>query len=396
MTRKTLAWSTLAAAAIAATVALSARAKTRTTLAAAASAPAPAAVSLADVKAVRTAPREEITGALNPAKELKAGFEVPGRLLRLLVKKGTAVSEGQVIAQLDPEMANAQLQQAEAAVQAAEAQAAIAADVAGRNAELAKTNTISEAQLHNSSSSAAAAAAQLQAARAQLAQARANRRRHDLRAPFAGVLIDAPDQVGKDETDIRVRLAERDRSNPDRVASMDLFSQKGLRKLSDVAQVSLQDGPSVIEHEDRERQIAVYSQLATGAALGLVTKNAILLVDGALQRLREGDDVDTALLKAGPRRLRPILMTSFAMAIGMVPTAIGSGMGSEFRSPMAIAVIGGVITSTALTLLVVPVIFAGVEKLSIARLLGRKRQDNPVLVSAGDAEEAAAARVVNG
>ena len=49
---------------------------------------------------------------------------------------------------------------------------------------------------------------------------------------------------------------------------MDLFSQKGLRKLSDVAQVALQDGPSVIEHEDRERQIAVYAQIATGAALG--------------------------------------------------------------------------------------------------------------------------------
>src|SRR5205823_8240149 len=93
----------------------------------------------------------------------------------------------------------------------------------------------------------------------------------------------------------------------------------------------------------------------------------------------------TALLKAGPRRLRPILMTSFAMAIGMVPTAIGTGVGSEFRSPMAIAVIGGVITSTALTLLVVPVIFAGVEKLSFAR---RKK---PVLVAA----EAEPARAVS-
>src|SRR5207244_3793815 len=84
-----------------------------------------------------------------------------------------------------------------------------------------------------------------------------------------------------------------------------------------------------------------------------------------------------ALLKAGPRRLRPILMTSFAMAIGMVPTAIGTGTGSEFRSPMAIAVIGGVITSTGLTLLVVPVIFAGIEKMQlrgiVARLRGRAR-----------------------
>jgi len=83
--------------------------------------------------------------------------------------------------------------------------------------------------------------------------------------------------------------------------------------------------------------------------MGLVTKNAILLVDGTLQNIRAGDDVDTALLKAGPRRLRPILMTSVAMAIGMVPTAIGRGQGFEFRAPMAIAVIGGVITSTFLT-----------------------------------------------
>jgi multidrug efflux pump subunit AcrB len=273
---------------------------------------------------------------------------------------------------------------------------------------------------------------------------------------------------GKDETDIRVRLAERDRGNPDRVRSMDLFSPRGTRAVSDVARVALQDGPSVIEHENRERQIGVYSQLGAGAALGeiaqklqaqiaahplpagysilydgqlktfgeqqdafagafalafvfifmvlasqfeslkhpftimvslplalvgarlallltgknqslgamigiillmgLVTKNAILLVDGALQNLREGHSVDEALALAGPRRLRPILMTSFAMAIGMVPTAMGTGTGSEFRSPMAIAVIGGVITSTALTLLVVPVIFAGVEQMRFSSL----------------------------
>jgi RND family efflux transporter MFP subunit len=196
MTRKTLVWSTAATLAVAAAVALSARAKTQAPLTAAANAPAPSAVSVAEVKAVRSAPREEITGALNPAKELKAGFEVAGRLARILVKKGGTVAEGQLIAQLDPEMANAQVSQAEAAVNAAEAQSAIAGDLATRNAELAKTNTISEAQLRNSSSSAAGAAAQLQAARAQLAQARANRRRHDLRAPFASVLIDAPDQVG--------------------------------------------------------------------------------------------------------------------------------------------------------------------------------------------------------
>ena len=63
-------------------------------------------------------------------------------------------------------------------------------------------------------------------------------------------------------------------------------------------------------------------------------------------------------------------MTSIAMAIGMVPTAIGKGMGSEFRSPMAIGVIGGVITSTELTLIVVPIVFSGVERLRFSSLLG--------------------------
>jgi HAE1 family hydrophobic/amphiphilic exporter-1 len=66
--------------------------------------------------------------------------------------------------------------------------------------------------------------------------------------------------------------------------------------------------------------------------------------------------------------LMGLVTKTFAMAIGMVPTAIGSGVGSEFRSPMAIAVIGGVITSTALTLLVVPVVFSGVERMRLASL----------------------------
>ncbi len=97
--------------------------------------------------------------------------------------------------------------------------------------------------------------------------------------------------------------------------------------------------------------------------MGLVTKNAILLVDGALQHVREGDEPLAAMRKAGPRRLRPILMTSAAMVLGMLPTAVGRGMGSEFRATMAIAVIGGVITSTLLTLFVVPVFFVWVERL---------------------------------
>ncbi|QRK12186.1 efflux RND transporter permease subunit [Archangium violaceum] len=281
---------------------------------------------------------------------------------------------------------------------------------------------------------------------------------------------------GVDETDIRVRLTQRDRETPERVRQIELATPRGMVPVTDVAKVELRDGPSVIEHENRQRQLAVYAQL-NGAALGevasqlqqrvdekplppgyslvydgqmklmneqndafitagllafvfiymvlasqfeslkhpftimvslplalvgallglffggfhvsmgamigiillmgLVTKNAILLVDGALQYLREGDTVDQALMKAGPRRLRPILMTSAAMAIGMVPTAIGKGVGSEFRAPMAIAVIGGVITSTFLTLLVVPVVFAAMERLGFSKRVPKTQEELP-------------------
>ncbi|HKY34951.1 MAG TPA: efflux RND transporter permease subunit, partial [Polyangiaceae bacterium] len=96
--------------------------------------------------------------------------------------------------------------------------------------------------------------------------------------------------------------------------------------------------------------------------MGLVTKNAILLIDRAIVRVREkGESPLTAILLAGPERLRPILMTSAAMVLGMLPTALGNSEGSEFRAPMAIAVIGGVISSTLLSLIVVPVVYLSVE-----------------------------------
>jgi RND family efflux transporter MFP subunit len=159
-------------------------------------APANPPVQLVDVRPVQSTAREEVSGTLDPAKSLKAGFEVSGRLARIAVKKGTAVPEGALVAQLDPELADAQVQQAVAAVNAAEAQAGMAQDTARRQSELQQKGTISDWQSKSSTSQAATAGAQLQAARAQLAQARATRKRHDLRAPFAGVLIDAPDQVG--------------------------------------------------------------------------------------------------------------------------------------------------------------------------------------------------------
>ncbi len=96
--------------------------------------------------------------------------------------------------------------------------------------------------------------------------------------------------------------------------------------------------------------------------MGLVTKNAILLVDLTNTLRDEGADAIDAIMTAGPRRLRPILMTSAAMVLGMMPTATGQGPGSEFRAPMAIAIIGGVITSTMLTLVVVPIVYLWFDK----------------------------------
>ncbi len=91
--------------------------------------------------------------------------------------------------------------------------------------------------------------------------------------------------------------------------------------------------------------------------MGLVTKNAILLVDFANKARDRGSERTKALVDAGQLRLRPIVMTTLAMIFGMLPTAIGGGQGGEFRAPMAHAVIGGLITSTLLTLIVVPVVY---------------------------------------
>lgn len=103
------------------------------------------------------------------------------------------------------------------------------------------------------------------------------------------------------------------------------------------------------------RHIGMPAMIGVVMLMGLVTKNAILLVDLTNQYVREGLSVKDAILKAGPVRLRPILMTTIAMILGMLPSAIGTGEGSGFRSPISIATIGGLITSTLLTLVVVPV-----------------------------------------
>src|SRR5690349_23966864 len=95
--------------------------------------------------------------------------------------------------------------------------------------------------------------------------------------------------------------------------------------------------------------------------MGLVAKNAILLLDCARKEEAQGVDREEALMHAGRVRLRPILMTTFALIAGMMPVAIGMGEGGEFYRPMAVAIIGGTITSTFLTLLVIPSFYDSVE-----------------------------------
>ena len=116
--------------------------------------------------------------------------------------------------------------------------------------------------------------------------------------------------------------------------------------------------------------------------MGLVTKNGILLVDYTNVLRSRGLARFDALIQAGPTRLRPILMTTFAMIFGMVPVAFGFGEGSEFRAPMGQAVIGGLITSTLLTLFIVPVVYSILDDLGeksikelVLRIFRRKKKE---------------------
>ena len=95
--------------------------------------------------------------------------------------------------------------------------------------------------------------------------------------------------------------------------------------------------------------------------MGLVAKNAILLLDAARSLEEQGIEREEALMTAGRKRLRPIIMTTFALIAGMLPVAIGVGEGGEFYRPMAVAIIGGTITSTILTLLVIPSFYDSIE-----------------------------------
>jgi multidrug efflux pump subunit AcrB len=104
--------------------------------------------------------------------------------------------------------------------------------------------------------------------------------------------------------------------------------------------------------------------------MGIVAKNSILLVDFAIEEMRAGKDRLTALLESGHKRARPIVMTTIAMIAGMLPVALGIHGDNSFRAPMAVAVIGGLLTSTLLTLVIVPAAFTLVD--DIERWIGPK------------------------
>jgi multidrug efflux pump subunit AcrB len=113
--------------------------------------------------------------------------------------------------------------------------------------------------------------------------------------------------------------------------------------------------------------------------MGIVAKNAILLVDFAIEEMRAGKDRLTAILEATHKRARPIVMTTVAMIAGMLPVALSFNGDDSFRKPMAIAVIGGLITSTALTLVIVPALFTIVDDIEqwLAPKFGRVLTSQP-------------------
>jgi multidrug efflux pump subunit AcrB len=106
------------------------------------------------------------------------------------------------------------------------------------------------------------------------------------------------------------------------------------------------------------KQLTVPVWIGIMMLMGIVTKNAIMLVDFAIESIGHGMSRDDAIVDAGQKRARPIIMTTIAMIAGMMPSALAYGAGGEFRSPMAIAVIGGLMFSTILSLVFVPAAFS--------------------------------------
>ncbi len=124
-----------------------------------------------------------------------------------------------------------------------------------------------------------------------------------------------------------------------------------------------------------DMSLNIFSMMGLVLLMGLVAKNSILLIDLTNQLRAEGKDIKEALLEACPLRLRPVLMTSVTVIIVMLPAAMGIGAGADTNGPLAVAVIGGMVSSTLLTLVVVPAVYSLVEN-GIRRLRGMKKVVN--------------------
>ncbi|MDX2473025.1 MAG: efflux RND transporter permease subunit [Candidatus Krumholzibacteria bacterium] len=121
-----------------------------------------------------------------------------------------------------------------------------------------------------------------------------------------------------------------------------------------------------------DQTLNIFSRIGLIMLIGLVTKNAILIVEFANQLRSRGQDIQSAVVQAASIRLRPILMTSFSTVFGIMPIAIGMGPGAESRQPLGIVVVGGVLFSTFLTLLLVPVVYSLLARFTKAERVGEK------------------------
>jgi len=149
-----------------------------------------------------------------------------------------------------------------------------------------------------------------------------------------------------------------------------------LHPLTIMVALPLSIGGALIGLLVAQKELGLFALIGIVLLMGIVTKNSILLVDYALMNKEEGKSRAQSALEAGVSRLRPIMMTALATIAGMLPIALELGAGSEVRSPMAIAVIGGFTTSTLLTLVVVPVIFTYVDEFQdgLKRLFQKKQR----------------------
>jgi HAE1 family hydrophobic/amphiphilic exporter-1 len=112
--------------------------------------------------------------------------------------------------------------------------------------------------------------------------------------------------------------------------------------------------------------VNVVAMIGAVMLAGIVVKNAIVLIDAVNMLRREGVPREQALVQAGLKRMRPILMTSATTVLGLLPMALGIGEGAELRAPLAVTVIGGLTVATALTLVVIPVIYTLLDRRAFA------------------------------